>query len=366
MTPGGDVLSRRALNRALLERQLLLRRTKLSAAKTVELLVGMQAQVPLDPYTALWSRLEGFRPEELSGLIERRRAVRMPLLRSTLHLVTARDCLALRPVIQPVLEAVFSASAFARNLSGLDVAEILTAGRALLAERPRTTAAMRAALAERWPDRDAGSLAYAVHFLVPMVQVPPRGLWGSTSQPIWTTVESWLGRPIAASSRPDRLVMRYLAAFGPASVADARTWSRLNGLRDVFERLRPRLRTFRSEAGTELFDLPDAPRPDPDTPAPPRFLPEYDNLVLSHADRSRVFPDDRLAGDWMKGSFLVDGFVRGTWRIDRTRDAATLVAQPFGRVTKADRTALTDEATRLLEFSAHDSASRHVRLLPVA
>jgi hypothetical protein len=361
------VLDPRALNRALLERQLLLRRSTISTADAIERLVGMQAQIPADPYVALWSRLEDFRTDDLATLITDREAVRMTLFRATIHLVTARDALALRPMVQPALERLFqSASPFGRQLIGVDLERLLALGRTLVDEKPRTTAELRPLLHKRWPKRDQDSLAAAIGYLVPLVQVPPRGIWGASGQPRRTSLEGWLGRRLGKTRAPDALILRYLAAFGPATVSDVRAWSGLSALSEVFERLRPRLRTFRDESGRELFDLPDGPLPDPETPAPVRFLPVYDNVLLSHADRTRIIrAGDRKRAGYMEGvnfgSVLVDGFVGATWTLKREPNAATLRITLLDRVPKRDRLAIEAEGTRLLGFAAGDR--RHQRVI---
>ena len=369
-----DVLSARALGVATLERQLLLRRRSTPVLKAVRHLVGMQAQVPLDPYVGLWSRLERFRAEELAQLLVERRVVRIAVMRATIHLVTAEDCLVLRPLAQPVLDRELARHPeYGPALQGLDLEPVLAFARPLLAERPRTQAELRAAMRDRFPQLDAAALAYACRNLLAFIQVPPRGVWGQSGQARSTTAEAWLGRPVARAPSVDDVMLRYLDAFGPASVADASTWSRLTGLREVFERLRPRLRTFRDDRGRELFDLPDAPRPDPDTPAPPRFLPEYDNLLLSHDDRTRFVNDEtrrRLLGAAQvgRGSVLSEGRVVGTWRRERDRDSGpvSLVVNHGEALTRRAASAVSAEGRRLLRFLAPSSDGGDVRFVPLA
>src|SRR6202022_1622019 len=236
------VLGQRALNRALLARQHLLRRRKASAADEIEHLVGMQAQVPNSPYVGLWTRLEGFQPHELADLINTRRAVRLGLMRNTIHLVTPRDALPQRPLYQSLFDRAWQTSHFGRNLVGIDIRAVIAKANALMEEKPRTFSELGTLLQLRWPDRDATSLAYAIRYLVPIVQVPPRGIWGKSAQPTWTSTDLWLGRPPKTKPSIDKLILRYLAAFGPASVADMSSWSGLTGLRAVVGRLRPKLR----------------------------------------------------------------------------------------------------------------------------
>jgi DNA glycosylase AlkZ-like len=364
----GEMLSLRALNRALLERQLLLRRSELSAFDAIEHLVGMQAQSPLAPYVGLWTRLEGFQPDELVRLMNDREVVRIALMRNTVHLVTAEDCLMLRPLTQVIFDRDLRVNTtFAPRLRGMNVGALAAAGRALVEERPRTNTELGALLQEQWPDRDAASLVFAIRSQVPLVQVPPRGIWGKGGQVRCTSAEAWLGRPLDADPSPEEMVIRYLAAFGPATVKDLQQWCGLTRLRDVVERLRPRLATFRDEAGNELFDLPDAPRPDPDTPAPVRFLPEYDNLLVSHADRSRVISEVdletlRATERLVRGCVLVDGFFRGLWQIKRQRGVATLHIESYGPLSNHDRDTVAEEGEHLLTFAASSAKAREIEL----
>jgi hypothetical protein len=367
-----EILPTRALNRATLERQMLLRRRPVSILDAVDHLVGLQAQVPLNPYTALWSRLDPFDPGELGRLVEERAVVRIIVMRATIHLVTADDCLLLRPLAQPVVDGELARHPeLAPALRGVDTGAVVAFARPLLAE-PCTLGELRAAMTGRFPEHDGAALAQACRNLLALVQVPPRGVWGRTGQVRYATAEAWLGRPLVAEPSIDDVVLRYLAAFGPATVADVSAWSRLTGMREVVDRLRPRLRPFRDERGRELVDLPDAPRPDPDTPAPVRFLPEYDNALLSHADRTRfVDPDPRarLAADGrrVEGTVLVDGRVGGTWRIERAsrkRSPAALVVDLVARdrLPAAVRDEVESEGRALLTLVAAPAEIHDVRL----
>ena len=356
-----EILNARALNRALLARQLLLERRALPVAHAVEHLVGMQTQEPQAPYLGLWARLEAFAPDELSDLIAARRVVRGGLMRATLHLVTDRDWVRLRPLMGPVLARNFNGSPFSKAIAGVDVDELLAHGRALLAERPRTRAELGRELAAQRPGVDRTALAYAVSYLEPIVQVPPRGLWRHSGQARWTTDEAWIGTKSAAHFQLHELIERYLGAFGPATVQDIAAWSGLTGLSQAVRRAREGLRSFRDEQGRELLDVSDGPLPDPDTPAPPRFLPPFDNVILSHADRARIVgPSHRgvLSTDRLMRTFLVDGFVAGIWHLER----ATLHVRPSRRLRQADLQAVGAEAERLVAFAAPDQPKHRVRV----
>jgi Winged helix DNA-binding domain len=381
--PSLDLLSPRALNRALLSRQLLLRPAPMPdpdirngparaerVIETIEHLVGLQAQAPFPPYYGLWSRLAGFRPDDLAGLLLGRQVVRIALMRGTIHLVSARDCLMLRPLVQPAVDRGLNLL-LGRQLAGVDTAALAAAGRALVDERPLTFSELGAALSAQWPQHPPAALAQGVRALVPLVQVPPRAVWGAAGQAAHTSAQAWLGRDLEAGPSLDRLVTRYLAAFGPASVQDAQAWSGLTRLREVVDRLRPGLRAFRDEQGAELFDLPGAPRPDPDTRAPVRLVAEFDNLVLSHADRARIISEPNrqrmfTPNGLFPGTVLVDGFAAGMWKITRSRAGTVLTVELFGRLGPRDRDAVTGEGARLLAFAAPEDAAHEIRFASLA
>ena len=352
------VLSQRALNRATLARQMLLERRKATVVQAIEKLAGLQAQAPNPPYIGLWSRLEGFRREQLTDALKKRRIVRMSTLRATLHLMAASDALAWRPLLEPVHQRGLSGE-HSRALEGIDRAAVVKAGKALLDEGPLTGTELGQGLAAHWKGRAPASLAALIRNNVPLVHLPPAGSWGSHQNARLQPIGQWLGESAAdvAPATQDDLLLRYLAAFGPATLVDAGAWSGLTGWKAVAERLRPQLRVFIGEEGQELFDLPRAPRPDPDTPAPPRLVAEWDNLLLSHADRSRVLSEAHRARVFtvngiVRGTVLLDGFVAGTWKIERAKNTATVVLEPFARWSKADRLGVQEEAMRLLAFAA--------------
>lgn len=320
----------------------------------------MQAQAPNLPYVGLWSRIEGFRHAVLSRLVETKRAVRLSLMRNTIHLVTTKDALGLKPLFLPLGERGFMhGSPWGRNVKGTDMKAVLDAGREIMGEKPRTIAQLTKLLGRRFPDSDSAALAYGVRYMLPLVFTPPRGTWGGRGLVTLMSMEAWLGRPLGLPATPESLVLRYLAAFGPASPADFRAWSGLS-MRDVFERLRPRLKVVRSERGTELFDLPGSPRPERDIQVSVRLLPDYDNVLLAHADRTRIMAPGRHLGLFspngtMQGAVLVDGFVRAKWAPVMARDATTLVITPFETpISKTDQLAVAEEALRLLDFLAPD------------
>lgn len=353
--PDGAILTRRQLNRALLARQHLLTRGHMPIAGMLERLVGMQSQVPNDPYIGLWSRVDDFDQGQLSALMLDRSTVRASLMRGTIHLVTADDYILLQPLMYPLHERGYFANDAGRKLDRAIVGDVLAAGRELLGTQPLTAKVLGAKLAERWPDSPPTSLAQAIRFLLPLVQVTPRGVWGKSQQATWALAEEWLGKPVPGTGDAELMVERYLAAFGPATVADAQAWSGLTGLRPTFEAMRCRLRTFRNERGQELFDVPDGTFVDPDTPAPVRFLPGFENALLSHKDRSRIISEERRKAigsnnGLFLATYLVDGFVAGTWKIQEEKERAFLNLVPFGSHDPDTIRDLEEEGDRLLAF----------------
>jgi hypothetical protein len=345
---------------------MLLERVPSTPLDVVERLAGLQAQVPRPPFVGLWTRLERFAREDLVARLHDRSIVRATMMRGTIHLVSATDYLAFRGVLHASLVRA-PESVYRRQLAGMDIPALLERGREFFA-RPATFDALRKHLQAHQPDADARAPAYLVRMHVPLVQHPTDDPWGFPASADFGLADAWLGAPVPiASSPPHELVRRYLAAFGPATPADAQAWSGLQNLRSVFEELRSSLVTFRDERNRELFDLPDAPRPDEDTVAPVRLLPEYDNVVLGHKDRTRIIDDahrPRISTPnlQIRATYLVDGRVAGVWRTEKARRSATLILEPFQRLTKVARQALEREAESVLEFLEPEASARAVRV----
>jgi hypothetical protein len=361
------VLGKRALNRALLERQLLLRRAKLSTYDAIAHLAGIQSQAPNSAYYALWTRLANFQPDDLAQLIIGRSVVRIALMRSTIHLVTDQDSLAFRPLLQSMHDRGFKSN-FGSRLEGVDIEALTARGRTLVEEVPRTFSELGHLLGAQWSGRDSEALSGAIRTYVPLVQVPPRGIWGASGKVSHTSLESWLGKPLNLDYSSDEMLLRYLAAFGPASIKDIQVWSGLTRMNVVIERLRPQLRTFHDEQGKLLFDLIDAPLPDPDTIAPPRFLAEFDNMLLSYEDRTRILSEinrKRLftLNGLIRAVLLVDGFVCGTWKIERQHNNATLIIELYEPLSKKDILAVTEEGMLLLKFAVAEESTHHIQFI---
>jgi len=346
-------LSATQLNRATLARQMLLGREAVGVREAVERLAGMQAQEPRHPFTGLWTRVEGFEPEQLRRALLGREVVRATLMRSTLHLMSAADYAALRTALQPPPSVALRV--LGARSRGLDVDAVLPAARALLEEGALTFDELRAGLVQRFPDVNDRALGYAVRTLLALVMVPDgEERWGYERVSRFAPAEAFLGGALAASDA-EALVARYLAAFGPASAKDAERWSGAGGMKAVLEGMRERLEVFRDERGRELYDLPGAPRPDADVPAPVRYLPEFDNLVLAHDDRTRLIADAHrpfvtTKNLRVKATFLAGGVVAGTWTVEVRRKVATLRLEAFGKLTKRVSKELEAEGDALLGF----------------
>ncbi|HEX2315364.1 MAG TPA: winged helix DNA-binding domain-containing protein [Thermomonospora sp.] len=327
-------------------------RTSSAPLDVVRHLVAVQGQEPNWPYVGLWTRIDGFRHEDLGALIHDRSVVRSTVIRRTVHLVCADDFAWLRPAVEPIVSAALRSAYYAPEIEGLDLDELARAGREVLRGRTLTRRELATALGERFPGRLARRLADAVEVMEPLVHGPSAGVWGTwrnRSSIEVTLAEEWTGIPMATERRLETMVLRYLAAFGPASVADVQAWAGVTRLREVVDALRPRLRVYRSEDGRELFDLPEATLADPDLPAPVRFLPAFDNVLLGHKDRTRVISEEdrkRIAPAASGGvpTFLVDGFAAGTWTL---KDGVVLIS-PFRPLP--DPAPVLEEAERMLPF----------------
>ena len=359
-------LSNRTLNRTLLARQLLLERSDLPIVTAVEHLGGLQAQAPIPPYLALWSRLAPYEVDDLSKLITDRSLVRMTLWRGTLHLISASDVFLMRTALQPELNK------WARNVMapahrvGVDFDELARITREFINSEPRTVAEIGTHLEEHFPQAKARDLSTQAQMLVPMVQVPPRGIWGVGGVPQNLAMASWLGRDLPSEAAVTEVIERYLRAFGPATLADVQAWSKLTGLKTHAASLN--LVRYKDENGRELLDVPDGVIVSEDVPAPARLLPAFDNVLLGHADRTRIMSEDARArwGAVRNGvfppTFLVDGFLRGTWSVAETKDTATLTIEPYFRTTAKDLAGVVREAKAVLKVFA--PTKKHVVAAP--
>lgn len=379
------MLDDRALNRALLARQHLLTPTTDDLVTVVGHLVGLQAQNPWSPFLGLWSRVAGFATAHLDAALLDRAVLRVAVMRSTVHLVTASDAPVLTALTRPVLQRELRANARRRAAAEVvDLARLEALAGAYVRAEPRVTTALGAHLAQEWPQAHPQDLSAFARALLPMVQVTPRGLWQRSAATTWTTLDAWLPSAPApdladATARREalrELVRRYLAAFGPASVADVQAWSGLTGLREVVADLRDELVVLTAAPARpggrprELLDLPGAPRPDADVPAPVRLLPDFDNLWLSHAQRTRVVDDEhrrrlQTPNGRMPAAVLVDGRVRATWALTHERSGSrrtcTMTVTPLEPLTTTERRDVVEAAERAARFLAPDSDGHAVR-----
>ena len=362
-------LTRRAINRATLARQMLLAREKTTALDAVERLLAMQAQWPRPPFVGLWTRMEGFEREDLVRLLVKRQVVRATFFRATIHLVTARTYLALRPTLQPMLAGAMQ-TILKERLKGLDLDALIARARKHFAKSPCTFEDLRDQFLAADPKADERAMGYAVRMRLPLVQVPVADgeLWAFPSKACFAPAEDWLGKPIDvdAAPKPSELVRRYLAAYGPASVADIQAWTGLKIDRTALEAMRKDLVTFRDEGKRELLDLPDAPRPDPDTPAPIRFVPDYDSMIVARADERFVARPHRphvfLSALRIAATLLVDGFVVGTWTAETKKKVSAVIVKPFDTLPAKTRKEVAAEGERLARFVDPEAKSFECRI----
>lgn len=359
------VLTVRELNRTTLARQMLLARAPGPASDVIGRLVGLQAQAAMGPFVGLWTRLEGFRREELASAIQDRSILKATMMRATLHLFTATDYLRFRSTLQPVLSTALKGIQKGRA-EALDVPELLKAARVFLGEAPRSFAEITRMATDLMPGADPGAMRYTIRTQIPLVQVPVAAGWSYPGNPKYTPAEAWLGEPVPSHEHFKELILRYLAAFGPASVTDIQAWSGFTGLKEAINAMRPGLNVYRDENRRELFDHPDLTIEDPDRPAPERFLPEFDNLLLSYSKRTRVIADEHRSAVYVpvlrvRPTILVDGFVAGTWRTEKSKGTTSLVIEPFGTLSRPSRVHLVEEAEHLVKFIGHDAKAHQVR-----
>jgi hypothetical protein len=341
-------LSARELNRALLARQRLLERSRLSIPKLLEAIAGIQAQYAPSIYVGLWSRLESFERGRLERALRRRSVVQGTLMRVTIHLVSAGDYWPLALGVRKPRRALWLR---ARN------------GSPSAAELSRAAAKLRRALAGRTMSRKeiaallgGGSVVVnGVGLWLDLVRVPPSGTWERRRADLYALAEDWLGEPkVTPEEGMQLLVRRYLGGFGPGSRAEIADWAGVppRAVEPAIEAMR--LRRFLAEDGAELLDLPRAPLPDPETPAPVRFLPVWDATLLVHARRTGILPEEHRSKVFnvrtphSVNTFLVDGRVAGTWRETKGR----IELSPFGRLDRASREELEAEAKRLADLWA--------------
>ena len=331
-------LTQRELNRALLARQLLLERSRLPIPRAVERMGGIQNQYAPNAYIRLHSCLEDFRRDDLTRSLERRTVVNATLMRGTIHVVSKRD---FWPFAVAVRTAQLEWWLRVRKVGKPELEKSADALRGFMAGGPRTYDELAKIAGPGWD---------LAGFWPELVRMPPSGTWEQRRAHLFELAERWIGaEDVSPDEALDHLVRRYLGAFGPASVADITKWSNVKPaeLAPALDRLR--LRRFRDEQGTELLDLPRAPLPDPDTPAPVRFLPTWDATLLVHARRTGILPEEYRPRIFSTktphsvGTFLVDGCVAGTWRHADGRVETT----PFERLDRATLRDVAEEANRL-------------------
>jgi hypothetical protein len=357
------VLTTRALNRATLARQMLLERSDMPIAQAAEFLGGLQAQQSNDPYIGLWSRLNGFRQQDLTALIVDRTLNRATTMRGTLHLHTADDLFGFRALVQPFLSAQWKSN-FLKRFGGEDKKAVIRAGIRLLNKGPMTAGALNKKLKEKFPSAEPIALSALLAVTETLVQIPPTRIWGTGSAPILTRVENWLPPPHQRPLSREDLVRRYLRAFGPASVADMATWCRLTKLGAEFKKIASELIVFQDEAGRTLYDVPDAPRPHEETPAPVRFLPLYDNVYLGYDDRRRMLSEETVHLMSMFQSFkpavLIDGTINAGWTVSSKKDRATLEIELYRTMSKRELKELEQEGQRFIRFLEPEAGRRDV------